>query len=143
MVIKHGYLTPPERLDMPVVQYDFTPQAQSAMGWPSEADLNRELKAAGLRRTSSARYGICATAQRRDDFRQPRSNMPKERLSVCFRRTTRRADYRDTSVARARDARIDNFAQRFRYSVNVSVLTTGFDAPHVDPHRDSTSHRVS
>jgi DNA repair protein RadD len=23
-------------------------------------------------------------------------------------------------------------AQRFRYLVNVSVLTTGFDAPHVD-----------
>ncbi|KNB39498.1 hypothetical protein ACH54_03675, partial [Salmonella enterica subsp. enterica serovar Infantis] len=32
-----------------------------------------------------------------------------------------------------RDALIDNFkAQRFRYLVNVSVLTTGFDAPHVD-----------
>ncbi|MEA5720458.1 helicase-related protein, partial [Salmonella enterica subsp. enterica serovar Virginia] len=31
-----------------------------------------------------------------------------------------------------RDALIDNFkAQRFRYLVNVSVLTTGFDAPHV------------
>jgi DNA repair protein RadD len=29
-MIKHGYLTPPERLDMPVVQYDFSRlQAQS------------------------------------------------------------------------------------------------------------------
>lgn len=28
---------------------------------------------------------------------------------------------------------IENFkAQRFRYLVNVAVLTTGFDAPHVD-----------
>ncbi|MGS8617094.1 ATP-dependent helicase, partial [Salmonella enterica subsp. enterica serovar Infantis] len=32
-----------------------------------------------------------------------------------------------------RDALSDNFkAQRFRYLVNVSVLTTGFVAPHVD-----------
>lgn len=32
-----------------------------------------------------------------------------------------------------RDGLIDAFkAQRFRYLVNVSVLTTGFDAPHVD-----------
>ena len=43
-VIKHGYLTPPERLDMPVVQYDFSRlQAQSNRLF-SEADLNRELK---------------------------------------------------------------------------------------------------
>ncbi len=29
-MIKHGYLTPPEQLDMPVVQYDFSRlQAQS------------------------------------------------------------------------------------------------------------------
>lgn len=32
-----------------------------------------------------------------------------------------------------RDVLIENFkAQRFRYLVNVAVLTTGFDAPHVD-----------
>src|SRR5690606_41766666 len=32
-----------------------------------------------------------------------------------------------------RDSLIEDFkAQRFRYLVNVSVLTTGFDAPHVD-----------
>ncbi len=32
-----------------------------------------------------------------------------------------------------RDVLIDDFkAQRFRYLVNVAVLTTGFDAPHVD-----------
>ncbi len=32
-----------------------------------------------------------------------------------------------------RDVLIEDFkAQRFRYLVNVAVLTTGFDAPHVD-----------
>ncbi len=43
----------------------------------------------------------------------------------------RGADYR-RYAGRRRDALIDNFkAQRFRYLVNVSVLTTGFGA-HVD-----------
>lgn len=45
-MIKHGYLTPPERLDMPVVQYDFSRLQAQSNGLFSEADLNRELKTA-------------------------------------------------------------------------------------------------
>jgi len=55
-MIKHGYLTPPERLDMPVVQYDFSRLQAQSNGLFSEADLNRELKKRNvLPRTSSAR----------------------------------------------------------------------------------------
>ncbi|MDU3077185.1 MAG: DEAD/DEAH box helicase, partial [Mixta calida] len=43
-MIKHGFLVPPERLDMPVVQYDFSRLNAQANGLFSEADLNRELK---------------------------------------------------------------------------------------------------
>ena len=45
-MIKHGYLTPPERLDMPVVQYDFSRLQAQSNGLFSEADLNHELKTA-------------------------------------------------------------------------------------------------
>ncbi len=45
-MIGHGYLTPPERLDMPVVQYDFSRLQPQSNGLFSEADLNLELKAA-------------------------------------------------------------------------------------------------
>lgn len=38
LLIKPGYLTPPERLDMPVVQYDLPP-AGASNGLFSEADL--------------------------------------------------------------------------------------------------------
>lgn len=38
-MIKHGYLTPPERLDMPVVQYDFSRLQAQSNGLFSEADL--------------------------------------------------------------------------------------------------------
>lgn len=55
-MIKHGYLTPPERLDMPVVQYDFSRLQAQSNGLFSEADLNRELKNSNaLRHTSSAK----------------------------------------------------------------------------------------
>lgn len=43
-MIKHGFLVPPERLDMPVVQYDFSRLQVQESGLFSEADLNRELK---------------------------------------------------------------------------------------------------
>ena len=43
-MIKHGFLVPPERLDMPVVQYDFSRLIPQNNGLFSEADLNRELK---------------------------------------------------------------------------------------------------
>lgn len=55
-MIKHGYLTPPERLDMPVVQYDFSRLQAQSNGLFSEADLNHELKnRSGSRPISSAR----------------------------------------------------------------------------------------
>lgn len=62
-MIKHGYLTPPERLDMPVVQYDFSRLQAQSNGLFSEADLNRELKNSNvLPRTSSARLWSCRKA---------------------------------------------------------------------------------
>lgn len=43
-MIKNGFLVPPERLDMPIVQYDFSRLEARSNGLFSEADLNRELK---------------------------------------------------------------------------------------------------
>lgn len=72
-MIKHGYLTPPERLDMPVVQYDFSRLQAQSNGLFSEADLNRELKNSNaLRHISSARSWSSPKAQRGNDFRRHR-----------------------------------------------------------------------
>ena len=68
-MIKHGYLTPPERLDMPVVQYDFSRLQAQSNGLFSEADLNRELKNNNVLPTHhQPDYGVCCNAQRGDDF---------------------------------------------------------------------------
>lgn len=72
-MIKHGYLTPPERLDMPVVQYDFSRLQAQSNGLFSEADLNRELKTTTYYPAHhQPDYGVCCNAQRGDDFRRHR-----------------------------------------------------------------------
>lgn len=43
-MIKNQFLVPPERLDMPVVQYDFSRLEPNSNGLFRETDLNRELK---------------------------------------------------------------------------------------------------
>ncbi len=73
-MIKHGYLTPPERLDMPVVQYDFSRLQAQSNGLFSEADLNRELKKTATHYATYHQpdHGVRRKAQRGNDFRRHR-----------------------------------------------------------------------
>lgn len=131
-MIKHGYLTPPERLDMPVVQYDFSRLQAQSNGLFSEADLNRELKKqqritphiiSQIMEFAQTRKGVMIFAATVEHAKEIVGLLPAEDAALITGDTP----------GPERDALIDNFkAQRFRYLVNVSVLTTGFDAPHVD-----------
>lgn len=131
-MIKHGYLTPPERLDMPVVQYDFSRLQAQSNGLFSEADLNRELKKqqritphiiSQIMEFAATRKGVMIFAATVEHAKEIVGLLPAEDAALITG---------DTPGAE-RDVLIENFkAQRFRYLVNVAVLTTGFDAPHVD-----------
>ena len=130
-MIKHGYLTPPERLDMPVVQYDFSRLQAQSNGLFSEADLNRELKTqritphiiSQIMEFAATRKGVMIFAATVEHAKEIVGLLPAEDAALITG---------DTPGAE-RDVLIENFkAQRFRYLVNVAVLTTGFDAPHVD-----------
>ncbi|STH65563.1 putative helicase [Escherichia coli] len=131
-MIKHGYLTPPERLDMPVVQYDFSRLQAQSNGLFSEADLNRELKKqqritphiiSQIMEFAAMRKGVMIFAATVEHAKEIVGLLPAEDAALITG---------DTPGAE-RDVLIENFkAQRFRYLVNVAVLTTGFDAPHVD-----------
>lgn len=131
-MIKHGYLTPPERLDMPVVQYDFSRLQAQSNGLFSEADLNRELKKqqritphiiSQIMEFAQTRKGVMIFAATVEHAKEIVGLLPADDAALITGDTP----------GPERDALIDNFkAQRFRYLVNVSVLTTGFDAPHVD-----------
>ncbi|MGL9735406.1 MAG: hypothetical protein ACR5LF_06310 [Symbiopectobacterium sp.] len=50
-MIKHGFLVPPQRLDIPVVQYDFSRLSVQPHGLFSDAELNREITMAVARDT--------------------------------------------------------------------------------------------
>ncbi len=89
-MIKHGYLTPPERLDMPVVQYDFSRLQAQSNGLFSEADLNRELKNSNaLRHTSSARLWSLLQRAKGDDFRRDGRTRKRDcGITACRRCST-------------------------------------------------------
>ncbi|WP_299999289.1 DEAD/DEAH box helicase family protein [uncultured Cedecea sp.] len=131
-MIKNGYLTPPERLDMPVVQYDFSRLQAQNDGLFSETDLNREL-AQQKRITphiisqivsfAEQRRGVMIFASTVEHAKEITNLLPLHQAALITADTP--GPERDALIARFKQ-------QEYRYLVNVSVLTTGFDAPHVD-----------
>ncbi|MBP2846453.1 DEAD/DEAH box helicase [Dickeya oryzae] len=131
-MIRHGFLVPPERLDMPVVQYDFSQLAARSHGLFSEVDLNREVKRQQRVTPQIVRQIIEYTADRRgvmifaatvEHAREIEGLLPPGEAALISGETP----------TPQRDALISAFKQQqLHYLVNVSVLTTGFDAPHVD-----------
>jgi len=131
-MIKNGYLTPPERLDMPVVQYDFSRLQAQSDGLFSEAALNREL-AQQKRITphiisqivsfAEQRRGVMIFAATVEHAKEITALLPAQQAALITADTP--GLERDSLIARFKQ-------QEYRYLVNVSVLTTGFDAPHVD-----------
>lgn len=130
-MIRHGFLVPPERLDMPVVQYDFSRLTARENGLFSEADLNLELKQQQritpqiiqqIVEFSQDRKGVMIFAATVEHAKEILGLLPNSKALITA----------DTPAAE-RDALIAAFkARELLYMVNVAVLTTGFDAPHVD-----------
>ncbi|KAA8995249.1 DEAD/DEAH box helicase [Affinibrenneria salicis] len=131
-MIKHGYLVPPQRLDMPVVHYDFSRLARSSGGLFSESELNQEIRRQQrvtphiIRQVmdyAADRKGVMIFAATVEHAREVHALLPAGQAALISADTP----------ADERDALIEAFKrQTLRYLVNVAVLTTGFDAPHVD-----------
>ncbi|MEG3135157.1 DEAD/DEAH box helicase [Rouxiella sp. T17] len=131
-MIKHQFLVPPERLDMPVVQYDFSRLQPNSAGLFAEADLNNELRQQAritphivnqiidFAKDRKGSMIFCSTVEHAGEVFKL---LPAGEAALVSAKTS----------AVDRDALINAFKrQELRYLVNVSVLTTGFDAPHVD-----------
>ncbi|PHM45994.1 putative helicase [Xenorhabdus mauleonii] len=131
-MIKHRFLVPPERLDMPVMQYDFSQVRTSQQGIFNEADLNRELKrqkritphiVKQIIGYGQDRKGIMIFAATVEHAKEIFQLLPAGQTALVSADTP--ASERDFLITEFKE-------QRLRYMVNVAVLTTGFDAPHVD-----------
>lgn len=131
-MIKHGYLVPPERLDMPIVQYDFSRLQPTSSGLFRSEDLDRELKqqrritphiVSQIVEYAAERRGVMIFAATVDHAGEIYRLLPNGQAALVSADTP--GPQRDALIAAFKQ-------QQLRYLVNVAVLTTGFDAPHVD-----------
>ncbi|WP_152438831.1 MULTISPECIES: DEAD/DEAH box helicase [unclassified Marinobacter] len=131
-MINRGYLTRPELVNAAVAQYDFSSLAQNRFGEYAEKDVNQLLsKHKRVTRAiidqvvelAAERQGVMVFAATVEHAREITGYFPENQTALV----TGATDQKD------RDLLIQRFKQRqLKYLVNVSVLTTGFDAPHVD-----------
>lgn len=131
-MISRGFLTRPELVNAAVAQYDFSALDRNPFGEYAEKDVNQLLTR--YRRVTRAiieqvvelaehRQGVMVFAATVDHAREIAGYLPGEQTALI----TGDTDQKD------RDGLIRRFKQKqLKYLVNVSVLTTGFDAPHVD-----------
>ena len=131
-MINRGYLTKPELVNAAVAQYDFSALTQDRFGEYAEKDVNQLLsKHKRVTRAiieqvvemAAERKGVMIFAATVEHAREITGYLPEHETALV----TGGTDLKD------RDLLIQRFKQRqLKYLVNVSVLTTGFDAPHVD-----------
>lgn len=132
-MIKNGYLTRPIKIDIPVTSYDFSDLTESGRMY-SITEVEEILKS--QRRLtpliiknivditeSYNRQGVMIFSSTVRHAKEILEYLPEGEARIVI------GDTEDSD----RDDIINDFKEKkFKYLVNVSVLTTGFDAPHVD-----------
>jgi DNA repair protein RadD len=132
-MVKNGYLTPPVKIDAPIVYYDFSSLRVKTEGRSFRmSDIEDLLKdqrrvtpgiVKNIIELSVDRAGVmifCASVRHAEEVL---GYLPSDYAALV---TGESEDEERTNI-------INRFkARELKYLVNVSVLTTGFDAPHVD-----------
>ncbi len=132
-MIRNHYLTPPVKVDIPVTSYDFSELTDTGRMYSTtqvEELVKKQKRLTPLIikniidiTESYHRKGVMIFSSTVRHAEEILSYLPKEDSRIILG---------DTENAE-RDIIIKDFKnKRFKYLVNVSVLTTGFDAPHVD-----------
>lgn len=131
LMVRQGYLARPRRVDAAVERYDFSQLAPSARGLFSEAELNRA--ASGQRVTPGIVAEIVERARDRRGVMIFAATVLHAEEIMGYLPQGEAALITGGTPSRERERLIGDFkAERLKYLVNVAVLTTGFDAPHVD-----------
>ena len=132
-MIRSGYLTQPVKIDAPVAGYDFSSlQLSERSGTFSMNDVEDILKdqervtpgiVANIVAMAADRRGVMIFTASVRHAEEVLSHLPAGAAAIVVGETP----------SAERDAIIRRFkARELKYLVNVAVLTTGFDAPHVD-----------
>lgn len=132
-MIKNKFLTQPVKVDIPVTCYDFSELTEKNRMY-TMAEVEELLK--NQKRLTPLivkniiditgrfnRQGVMIFSSTVKHAQEILSYLPEHEARLVIG---------DTDIS-SRDQIIEDFkARKFKYLVNVSVLTTGFDAPHVD-----------
>lgn len=132
-MIRNKYLTPPVKVDIPVTCYDFSELTDSGRRYTIN-EVEEVLKSqrrltplivkniVNITETYN-RQGVMIFSSTVKHAHEILESLPESEARIVIG---------DTDEAQ-RDEIIKDFKdKKFKYLVNVSVLTTGFDAPHVD-----------
>ncbi len=132
-MIRNKYLTTPVKVDIPVTCYDFSALSEDNQTF-SLGEVEEILKS--QRRLTPLIVGniidIAEQFQRQGVMIFASSVKHAEEIMSYLPDGQARVVLGDTDI-QDRDQIVSDFKKKkFKYLVNVSVLTTGFDAPHVD-----------
>jgi DNA repair protein RadD len=132
-MIKHHYLTVPVKVDIPVTSYDFSELSEKGRMY-TLAEVEELLKSQKRLTPLIIKNIIDITERYHRQGVMIFSSSVKhaEEIMGYLPEGEARLILGDTEM-KDRDEIINDFKRKkFKYLVNVSVLTTGFDAPHVD-----------
>jgi DNA repair protein RadD len=131
-LLDENFLTPARMMDAPVLSYDFSQLKPASTGLYKEAEMDMVIDKAKratpqiveqIIQYAKERQGVMVFAATVRHAQEIHGLLPEGETSIVIG---------DTPTPE-RDAIIQSFKNReIKYLVNVSVLTTGFDAPHVD-----------
>ncbi|MBL4831315.1 MAG: DEAD/DEAH box helicase [Aliivibrio sp.] len=131
-LLDEGFLTPAKLLDAPILSYDFSQLKPASTGRYKESELDMVIEES-KRATpqivqqiidyAKDRKGVMIFAATVRHAQEVLSLLPTEHSELVIGET--KIEDRDAIIQRFKQ-------QQTKYLVNVSVLTTGFDAPHVD-----------
>lgn len=131
-LLDEGFLTPAQLIDAPVLSYDFSQLKPANTGRYKESDMDLVIEqskratpqiVAQIIQLAADKQGVMVFAATVRHAQEILSLLPESESDIVIGDTP----------SPERDAIIQRFKQReLKFLVNVSVLTTGFDAPHVD-----------
>ncbi|KHT63093.1 carboxylate--amine ligase [Photobacterium gaetbulicola] len=131
-LLDEGFLTEPKMMDMAVMGYDFSQLKPGNNGRYKEADLDSVIEQSG-RATPMIIDQVIDYAKDRRGVMIFASTVNHAKEIMGYLEGENAALVVGDTPLEERDRIIEQFKnQEIKYLVNVSVLTTGFDAPHVD-----------
>lgn len=133
-MIKQNYLTPPKLINASTDQYDFSSLSSNEYGeYPrqavnqllSECPRVTEAICRQIVKLAQNRQGVMVFAATVEHAKEVHQYLSNEGVSAAL--------ITGATEHAVRDQKIEDFKhKKLKFIVNVSVLTTGFDAPHVD-----------